>query len=67
MKKTSTYNFLLALCLMGTVAGCSKEVKAPAKVANTMASKSTTTTQTTNQNQGGHTCGSHTSQTDGGD
>jgi hypothetical protein len=64
MKKLYTASLCVASLFL--LASCSKEVKAPAKVANTTASKSTTTTQTSNPNQGGHTCGSYTSQTDGG-
>jgi hypothetical protein len=64
MKKLYTASLFVASLFL--LASCSKEVKAPAKVANMMTSKSTTATQTSNPNQEGHTCGSHTSQTDGG-
>jgi hypothetical protein len=62
MKKISTQLFLLAFSVI-VFAGCSKQVKAPVKKAQTTSSmQPTTTTQTTNQNQGGHTCGGdHTS------
>lgn len=59
MKKIFTRSFMFAcVCFF---ASCSKDVKAPAKVAGSTASASaptaTQTTTTTSQNQGGHTCG----------
>ena len=58
MKKIFTYSFLFALCF-SFFASCSKDVKAPVKVAGaTTASTNTYSgTQTTTQSQGGHTCG----------
>jgi hypothetical protein len=58
MKKIST-QFLLAAFSFIVIAGCSKEVKAPVSKVQTMAASIQTSSgsQNTNQNQGGHTCG----------
>jgi hypothetical protein len=69
MKKIFTYSFLFALCF-SFFASCSKDVKAPVKVAGaTTASTNTYSGTQTTQSQGGHTCGgggSHTDYNSGG-
>ena len=60
---------MLAVSSFICFASCSKEVKAPSKVAanTTSSSRPTTSTQPTAQDQGGHTCGGgHTSSNTGG-
>ncbi len=62
MKKTFTYFFLFVVCL-SFFTSCSKDVKTPATRTNNTTAKTytppTTTTATSTQNQGTHTCGGH--------
>jgi hypothetical protein len=62
MKKIFTYSFSVAMCCC-FFAGCSKDVKAPAKVAGaTMTSTNTYGgTQTTSQSPDDHRCGGRSS------
>jgi len=67
MKKIFTYSFLVA-ALCGFFVSCSKDVKAPAKVATTtMAPTNTNTgTQATGQTPSDHRCGGSNTSNNGG-